>query len=396
LDGRRKKQKVTREDPTRRLTHPRIWTGAVEEVKSQIREGVRGGQIPRERELRIVHAADLANLKQKCKPVLGLTAEEVAIELRYPGSRQRERYEIVYGKDKINAVEDIKKIVRFVYENFLSQEDATPFDPHTGFCRQLERYSSSTINNGAGFKAAIKEYNKRLFNLQKSGTIKRYLDDLHSLPSDLVAFIMNQVYDRAVAPSVEITRKYENGTDNVYGELHAPFISEILVERAKMTSDQVFVDLGSGVGQVVLQAALEIGCESWGCEQMETLKPLADDMLKEFEARCELWGVAPGRARLICGDFLQNERIHKALKRADVVLVNNQAFTSQLNDSLVRLFLDLKPGCRVVSLKSFVHEHKSASNDLALNLLDVEELTYPSDYVSWTDKGGTYCISTRK
>jgi H3 lysine-79-specific histone-lysine N-methyltransferase len=92
LDGRRKKQKVTREDPTRRLTHPRIWTGAVEEVKSQIREGVRGGQIPRERELRIVHAADLANLKQKCKPVLGLTAEEVAIELRYPGSRQRERY----------------------------------------------------------------------------------------------------------------------------------------------------------------------------------------------------------------------------------------------------------------------------------------------------------------
>jgi H3 lysine-79-specific histone-lysine N-methyltransferase len=306
------------------------------------------------------------------------------------------RYEIVYGKDKINAVEDIKKIVRFVYENFLSQEDATPFDPHTGFCRQLERYSSSTINNGAGFKAAIKEYNKRLFNLQKSGTIKRYLDDLHSLPSDLVAFIMNQVYDRAVAPSVEITRKYENGTDNVYGELHAPFISEILVERAKMTSDQVFVDLGSGVGQVVLQAALEIGCESWGCEQMETLKPLADDMLKEFEARCELWGVAPGRARLICGDFLQNERIHKALKRADVVLVNNQAFTSQLNDSLVRLFLDLKPGCRVVSLKSFVHEHKSASNDLALNLLDVEELTYPSDYVSWTDKGGTYCISTRK
>lgn len=207
---------------------------------------------------------------------------------------------------------------------------------------------------------------------------------------------MNQVYDRAVAPRVETTRKYENGTDNVYGELHPPFISEILLEKTKMTSDQVFVDLGSGVGQVVLQAALEIGCESWGCEQMETLKPLADDMLTEFKGRCELWGVAPGRARLICGDFLQNEYIHKALKRADVVLVNNQAFTSQLNDSLVRMFLDLKSGCKIVSLKGFVHEHKSASNDLAMNLLDVEHFTYPSEYVSWTAQGGTYCISTRK
>lgn len=84
--GRRKRQKLVRVDHNRRLTHPRIWTGAVVEDK----ERGRGGQ--REREVRIIHAADLASLRHKCKPVLNLTADDVAIELRYPGSRQRERY----------------------------------------------------------------------------------------------------------------------------------------------------------------------------------------------------------------------------------------------------------------------------------------------------------------
>jgi H3 lysine-79-specific histone-lysine N-methyltransferase len=153
------------------------------------------------------------------------------------------------------------------------------------------------------------------------------------------------------------------------------------------------------VGNVVIQAALEIGCESWGCEMMENACNLADAQVKEFSARTAMWGLATGKATLERGDFRKNARIHDALKRADVVLVNNQAFTSQLNDDLVRMFLDLKSGCKVVSLKTFVHDHKSAShniNDVGSTILDVEVLTYPEGYVSWTNAGGTYCFSTRK
>lgn len=301
----------------------------------------------------------------------------------------------MYGKDKIDAVKDITTVVKFVAENYLSDEDAQPFlEPTAGICRQLER--STNVKDGEGFKSAVKDYNKRVFALQKDGTIAEHLDTISSLPSDLVAFILDQVYDRTVAPKVELLKKYENGSDNVYGELLHQFITDILVRETKMTSQQVFVDLGSGVGNVVLQAALEIGCESWGCEMMENACDLADAQLKEFQARCQLWGVAPGKAQLERGDFRTNERILEVLRRADVVLVNNQAFTSQLNDSLVSMFLDLKSGCKIVSLKSFVHEHKSASNDVAMSILDVQDLTYPSDYVSWTHQGGTYCISTRK
>lgn len=300
----------------------------------------------------------------------------------------------MWGKDKIDAVKDIMKVVNFAASIYLTEDEARPFlDQNTGIYRKLEK--SRNTNNGAEFKAALKQYNQTLITLRKEGVIARNLRAMHGIPRDLVDFILDQVYDRTVALKVELLAKYENGTDNVYGELLHPFISDIF-ERTNMTSDKVFVDLGSGVGNVVVQAALEIGCESWGCEMMENACNLADEQKREFAARCRLWGLAPGKVHLERGDFRKNEKILSVLKRADVVLVNNQAFTSQLNDSLVNMFLDLKPGCKIVSLKTFVHDNKIAENDVASSILDVEHLTYPEEYVSWTSASGTFCISTRK
>jgi len=339
-----------------------------------------------------LHAVDFASLEQKCQPVMGLAKDQVAVRLQYPGGRFSERYELVWGKDKIEAVKDILKVVNFVASTYLPPDEADDFlDQNDGICRKLEKYKNR--NDGLGFKTALKEYNDRLRALQRKGVIAKQLDTMHGIPKDLVGFILEQVYDRTVAPKVELLAKYKNGSDNVYGELLHPFISDIF-DRTDITSDKVFVDLGSGVGNVVLQAALEIGCESWGCEMMENACNLAEAQKKEFSARCRLWGIAPGKVFLERGDFRKNEKILATLKRADVLLVNNQAFTSQLNDNLVSMFLDLKPGCKIVSLKTFVH--KNAENDVASSILDVEDLTYPEEYVSWTSASGTFCISTKK
>lgn len=291
------------------------------------------------------------------------------------------------------------RIVQLVAETYLTDTESDPFtNQTTGFIRRLEKASNRNIQDLAGFKSAIREYNQALLALVEDGIIARNLDKLHELPAHLVAFILDQIYDRTVAPKVELLSKYENGTDYVYGELLHPFITKILVEQTKMTSGQVFVDLGSGVGNVVLQAALEIGSECYGCEMMDNACNLAEEQMKEFDARCKLWGIKPGKTQLERGDFRKNVVIHEALKRADVVLVNNKAFTSQLNDDLVRMFLDLKPGCKVISLRSFVTDFKSSHNinDVGSTILDVEEFTYPEGYVSWTNAGGPYYISTRK
>jgi H3 lysine-79-specific histone-lysine N-methyltransferase len=304
------------------------------------------------------------------------------------------RYELVWGKDKIDGAEDIMKVVNLVASTYLTDDEAKPFlDPNDGIYRRLEK--SKNTRDGQGFKAALTEYNDQLLALQKKGVIANNIDAMRGVPRELVHFMLGQVYDRTVAPKVDLLRKYDNGTDNIYGELLHPFVSDIF-DRTKLSSGMVFVDLGSGVGNVTLQAALERGCESWGCEMMDNACNLAEAQRKEFAARCRLWGIAPGKVHLEMGDFRKSERTLAALKRADVVLVNNQAFTSELNDHLVNMFLDLKIGCKIVSLKTFVHDNKIAENDVASSILEVEHLTYPEYYVSWTGAPGTFCISTRK
>ncbi|KAI5457797.1 histone methylation protein DOT1-domain-containing protein [Mariannaea sp. PMI_226] len=387
LDSNKRQRKGTEEgsiDTTRKLKSSKAFEGRVEG-------------------LQLIHAVDVASLELKCVPVMGAQKEDVAIKLQYPSMQRREknyRFELVWGKDKIDAVEASIKVVRHVADTYLNDEEAEPFtNPNGGIIRRLEKASNRNIQDLMGFKAALLEYNELLLNLVEDGIIAKNLDNLHELPPSLVAFILDQIYDRVVAPKVELLSKYENGTDYVYGELLHPFITKILTEQTKMNSSQVFVDLGSGVGNVVLQAALEIGCESWGCEMMENACNLAETQKKEFEARCMLWGIKPGKAYLERGDFRYNTAIQDALKRADVVLVNNKAFTSQLNANLVDMFLDLKPGCKIISLKSFVADTKSNNhniNDVGRMALEVEECTYPEGYVSWTNAGGSYFISTRK
>jgi H3 lysine-79-specific histone-lysine N-methyltransferase len=287
-------------------------------------------------------------------------------------------------------------VVKDFTSYFLEPEaDDSFLNADTGIIRRLER--ARNLRDLDGFIKALDDYNSSVQSLRDSGEIAAILDKKHGLPESLVIRIMTQTYDRAVSPRVDLLRKYENGTNEIYGELKSNLVYQILVET-QISSSQVFVDLGSGVANVVLQAALQIGCESWGCEIMENACSLADAQKVEFEARCRLWGIQPGLARLERGDFMMNSDIRGALQRADVVLVNNEVFTPELNVSLVNLFLDLKEGCKIVSLKSFVPQNRKISNynnNDPCNILEVEKKTYSTKSVSWKDEGGDYYIATK-
>jgi len=130
----------------------------------------------------------------------------------------RRRFELVWGKDKIDAVEASIRIVRHVAETYLTDEEAEPFtNQNTGLIRRLEKASNRNIQDLAGFKSALHEYNETILGLVEDGVIAKNLDNMHEIPRNLVAFILDQVYDRTVAPKVELLSKYENGTDYVYG-----------------------------------------------------------------------------------------------------------------------------------------------------------------------------------
>ncbi|KAG0644823.1 histone methylation protein DOT1-domain-containing protein [Tuber brumale] len=246
------------------------------------------------------------------------------------------------------------------------------------------------------FLENLNKYNNLIAKYRRDGTIKANIARMKSLPFPLVEHILSQAYARTVAPEVESLKDYEAFTSNVYGELLPNFTTKLFRESG-LGPGKVFVDLGSGTGNVVLHAALETGCEAYGCEIMKNATRLADRQKVEFTARCRMWGINPGKFRLEKGDFLESARIAEALKRADVVLVNNYVFDSELNQRLLNLFLDLKEGARILSLKPFVptnHVITTRNAENPVSRLRVEEKEYFSGSVSWTDTGGKYYVQT--
>lgn len=98
------------------------------------------------------------------------------------------------------------------------------------------------------------------------------------------------------------------------------------------------------------------------------------------------------------GDFLESPEVDAVLKRADVVLVNNKVFHQELNEQLLIKFLDLKEGCRVVSLESFGGGGKAMGvrNEQSIaGLFEEEAFRSGTDAVSWAGEGVEYFIATK-
>lgn len=309
------------------------------------------------------------------------------------------RFQILvpHADEDFNPLEDIIQTISHTCKYFFpsSQSDVLT-DEASGFERRLKR--SVNEHSFTKFASIVEEFNALIDNSIADETISSYLQAQHSLALPLVERILAQVYARTVSPHVHLLKQYENGTDDVYGELLPRFTQQIF-QDTNLKSDQVFLDLGSGVGNVVLQAALQIGCESWGVERMPNPAKLADKQKEEFVPRCKNWGIKPGSVNLVTGDFLSTPEIDAVLRRADVILVNNQAFTPELNDNLTMKFLDIKEGCKIVSLKPFISDDWKLKERTIQNpknvLVHLAMKNYWSNSVSWTDEGGTYFIAKK-
>lgn len=251
------------------------------------------------------------------------------------------------------------------------------------------------------FAKAIKKDDQELLNTtidEFNKLITGYRADLRRfdpLKPEMAHEILTMAYCRTVSPRASQLRDYKSFSNNVYGELLPGFCTKIF-NQTGLTKDSVFVDLGSGVGNVTLQAALEIGCESWGCEIMPLASELASLQKTEVEARASAWGLPTGKITLLSEDFVNNARIQGALRRASVVLVNNYAFDGELNNQLLQMFLDLPEGAKIVSLKSFVppgHTISAHNIESPMNILKVYHREFGHDSVNWTPAAGDYYIA---
>ena len=130
-----------------------------------------------------------------------------------------------------------------------------------------------------------------------------------------------------MSPHVDKLKQYEAFSDNVYGEMLPPFLSEI-ARIAQLGPSSVFVDLGSGIGNLLIQASLQTGCEAYGCEYMPIPSDLAEQQIIEASYRWRMWHVRGGpRVESWQGDFTTLDRVGQVIRRADVVLVNKCVFS---------------------------------------------------------------------
>ncbi|CDR39448.1 CYFA0S03e03466g1_1 [Cyberlindnera fabianii] len=241
----------------------------------------------------------------------------------------------------------------------------------------------------------IKEFQALVAELQSSGEILKHLKQKKTFSRICLHEILNQVYSRAVSPRVNLLKSYKAFSNEVYGELLPKFISKVF-DQCGVNSSHRFIDLGSGVGNVVIQAALEYGCESYGVEIMENCSVLAEEQEAVFFDRCKFFGINPGAVKLFGNQsFVGNEVVSDCVSKADVILVNNFLFSPELNRATMNLFLDLKPGTKIISLKKIIPEarYHDLEDDL-LSMFLVVKHEFDSGCVSWTDAGGVYYIST--
>lgn len=366
----------------------------------------------------IIHMEDIANIGTAQAPndayvplFMALAEDEdeaPTIKLRYP-SAQCERYQLVVPKaqghgnnhvgsnDDVSPFAEIRSVMAHIARHYMDSNKAkTIVNEDSGFIVRLRRLEKQEKYPGkqTQYMKVVEEFNKFLLELHKDGTLSQYLSDMDQLPLVLVEHILDQIYARTVSPKIHLVRDYKAFDDSVYGELRPKFLTRIFKDT-KLRSDQVFVDLGSGVGNCVLQAALEIGCDSYGCEKQDNPALLAELQQQEFPERCRMWGIKPGKIRLIHGDFLTTPEVDDILKRADLVLVNNQAFNPPLMDALRYKFLDLKNGCQIVSLKPFREtDFKTRDHNISdpRNKLDVAEHHRYGGDVDWADAHGKWYI----
>ncbi|KAI0791775.1 histone methylation protein DOT1-domain-containing protein [Abortiporus biennis] len=212
------------------------------------------------------------------------------------------------------------------------------------------------------------------------------------IPKKVLYRLIEENYQRVVGPHAIALNKYEAFSSEVYGELLPSFISD-LIKDAGINSESFFVDLGCGVGNVVLQASLETGCKSYGIELLPLPANLAKQQLASFQNRCRMWGINMGDVELEEGDMLTSKRVVEAIKQADVVLINNKVFSQELHENIKPTLLELKEGAIVISLKPFAPSRLNERTiDDMCAYLRVEERQYSSGSVSWGSGGGSYYL----
>ncbi|KAL0063410.1 Nucleosomal histone H3-Lys79 methylase [Marasmius tenuissimus] len=262
-----------------------------------------------------------------------------------------------------------------------------PFNEDTDFLVRLDR--ALKAGKRREFLAIIGEINQIFSNTDASKSSSEVVDN-----------VVEQVYGKCVSPCLRTVSRYTSFSKEVYGEFRPPFIREILEKVVTITADSVVLDLGCGVGQVVIQIVLSKLCSGYGIELREDLTEIAQDVLEQALLHAQLWGITPGSMKVYSGDCTEDHRVPNLLQISDLVIVNNHLFPPDLNEDIARLLVKhMKSSCVVVTKAPFSEKRTTRSGcrlgRYGVEGLSVEKREHGPDMLSWDPSRGLYYVYRR-
>lgn len=285
------------------------------------------------------------------------------------------------GRDEASEIIDS---IKFVCEDFPELKYAVEnsilkgYDPKSYDCMQ----------------SICQRYNKGIKNILSLWKGRAPPPRMHKPPSqDLLKHVMNLCRNHAIKDAEKLNR-YEPFSPEVYGETSHDMIAQILRD-VPHNKEGIFLDLGSGIGQCVLQAAASnTFAECAGIEKAETPAEYAVAMEREFEKWMDWFGKIYTRFTLEKGDFLVDEWAEK-IANADFVFVNNFAFGPQVDHQLKLRFAQMKEGAKLISSKAYCQlNFKFNSRNLSelgamMRVTEIKPKSSESS-VSWTNNAISY------
>jgi hypothetical protein len=211
---------------------------------------------------------------------------------------------------------------------------------------------------------------------------------------DAYSNLWEKILDMTPEYDPKVLRRYAPASKEVYGEVNPVLVNDF-IKMLKLSSRDVLYDLGSGVGNVVMQAAAQTGCVAVGVEIRSELTDIAMALHRNYKALLKRVGFPCGEVKLVCGDITSSAI---DISNATVVFLNNYCFPQYLEQSVLKKFKkSLKDGVRIITLKDFAPRFRPTSTRFLKSHCHMFRFPWTkcrssADAVSWTDKSVEYFI----
>ncbi|CAL2048513.1 unnamed protein product [Caenorhabditis brenneri] len=221
------------------------------------------------------------------------------------------------------------------------------------------------------FNEKMEEVRKDQNQLAKLPLAFQEFERLPKLSVENAIHLMDFAYRMAI-PNPSVLNK--GRSNQTYGEIN-PLQMVSIFDELKLTKEDVFMDMGSGIGQLVLLASLITPMQmSYGIELVETAANLAKAQQSWLSRVLNHVGKRHNRFRLFKKDFTNPIFVSMILDRVTVILVNNHVFGEDLMSELQPLLIRCRDGTRFVTTKPLVLGGRNGKERRCLGPVDMDDL----------------------